>query len=175
MNLATFASYYSSSYDYQTSSNVATGFGLAFGVGVIVFMLIFGALMYVLYAWLLSRVFHKMGIEQWKAWVPVYNTWTLLEAGGQHGWLALLSIAAIIPFVGWIGAVVTAVYVLIAMYRIGLAFGKETWFIVLGIFLPIVWFAWIGFDDSKWEPARAGLQPVHGGPAPQADTTAPKQ
>ena len=37
------------------------------------------------------------------------------------------------------------------MYEIGQKFGKDKAFILLGIFLPPVWFLVLGFDKSKWQ------------------------
>ena len=37
------------------------------------------------------KLFRKVGVEPWAAWVPFFNTWRILELGGQQGWFALLS------------------------------------------------------------------------------------
>lgn len=101
------------------------------------------AAIYVIMALLLSRIFKKAGVPQWKAWVPVYNNWVLLELGGQQGFWAVL---AFIPIV----QIVAAVFMYIAMYNIGLHFGKSGAFVLWAIFLPIVWFIWLAVDNSTW-------------------------
>ena len=111
--------------------------------GVFLFLLIFALLSYAVTSWLLGRIFKKAGVEQWAAWVPIYNTWKLLELGGQQGFWAVL---AIIPFVN----IISAIFVYIAMYHIGKKLGKEDWFVIIAIFLPLVWLIWLAFDDSKW-------------------------
>jgi hypothetical protein len=117
-------------------------------VGVVfLFMLIIVIIVYALSAFLLSRIFKKAGVEQWIAWVPFYNTWKLLELGGQQGFWAIL---AVIPFVN----LVSAVFIYIAMFNIGKKLGKEDWFVLLAIFLPLVWMIWLAFDDSKWAAAK---------------------
>lgn len=117
-------------------------------VGVVfLFMFIFFVVAYAIGAFLLSRIFKKAGVPQWAAWVPVYNSWKLLELGNQQGFWAVL---ALIPFVN----IVSAVFMYIAMYHIGKKLGKEDWFILLAIFLPIVWMIWLGFDDSKWDDGK---------------------
>ena len=116
----------------------------------LVFALLVAAAFYVVSALLLGRIFKKAGIESWKAWVPVYNGWTLLEMGGQQGFWAVL---ALIPGVN----IVSAVFMYIAMYHIGLKFGKEGAFVLLAIFLPLVWFIWLAVDDSTWN----GKKPKH--------------
>ena len=80
--------------------------------------------------------------------MPVYNTWKLLEIGGQQGFWAVL---ALVPFVN----IVSAIFVYIAMHNIGKKLGKEDWFVILAIFLPLVWLIWLAFDDSKWAGAKA--------------------
>lgn len=107
------------------------------------FMLFAIAIGYVISALLLSRIFKKAGIEQWAAWVPFYNTWRLLEIGGQQGFWAVL---AIIPIVN----IVSAVFMYIAMYHIGKKLGKPDAFVLWAIFIPIVWLIWLAVDKSKW-------------------------
>jgi hypothetical protein len=115
-------------------------------VSTIIFICLLIALIaYVILALLLSRIFKKTGIDQWIAWVPVYNTWKLLELGDQKGYWAILMI---LPFISY----VALVFYYIALYRIGLKFGKESWFVVIGIFIPLIWFGWLALDDSKWHP-----------------------
>lgn len=114
----------------------------------VVFMLFAVAITYVISSLLLSRIFKKAGVESWKAWVPIYNNWTLLEMGEQKGYWAVL---ALIPVV----SIVSAVFMIIAMYNIGLKFGKEGAFVLLAIFLPIVWLIWLAVDDSKWKGKKA--------------------
>ncbi|PPF47119.1 hypothetical protein C5B85_02265 [Pseudoclavibacter sp. AY1F1] len=124
----------------------AAGIG---ALGILLWLvLVLGA--YALSSWLMSKVFTKMGIEAWKAWVPVYNSWTFVEAAGFPGWWVL---------VGFIPGVNIALVVLLAIaaYRIGLGFGKSGVWVLLYIFLPIVWFAIVGFDSSRWNPALMNL------------------
>lgn len=115
--------------------------------GVIASLVLFGiaifVIAYVIMALLLGRIFKKAGVDSWIAWVPFYNTWKTLELGGQQGFWAVL---AIIPIVNY----VAIVFLYIAMYKIGLKFGKESWFVLLAIFVPIVWYAWLALDSSKW-------------------------
>jgi hypothetical protein len=159
-----------SSYDYTyTSSNVDAGTAAGISAGLILFGLIFGVIAYVITALLLGRIFKKAGIESWIAWVPFYNTWKLLEIGGQQGFWAVL---AIVPFVQY----VSIVFIFIAMYNIGLKLGKPGAFVLLGIFLPIVWFIWLAVDDSTWNeslgaPSKA-VEHTAGTTPPAAPTAA---
>lgn len=137
-----------SMYDSTTSTMSSADAAAAF----LVFMGIFAVIAivsYVVYALFLGMIFKKAGIDSWKAWVPVYNTWLMYEMGDQPGWWSIL---AFIPFVN----IVAVVFMYIAMYKIGLKFGKEGVFVLLAIFLPIVWLIWLAVDKTAvWKPTVA--------------------
>lgn len=143
------------------ASAAATG---AAAVFFILFMVFIAVVAYVINALLLGRIFKKAGVEQWKAWVPIYNMWTMLELGGQKGFWAVL---AIIPIVN----IVSVVYMYIAMYHIGLRLGKDGAFVLLAIFLPLVWYIWLAVDKSTWNGPKPAM--VAAAPAAAQPTTAP--
>lgn len=141
-------------YSYSTDESV---FGLMiayFGVVVIT-----GLLFYAISAFFLMKMFEKMGIESWKAWVPVFNYWVFLEAGGYPGWIILLNFASIIPFVGWLGSIAATVFLVMAAYRISVGFGKSGAWAVLFFFLSLVWMGILAFDSSKWRGLPDGARP----------------
>jgi len=140
--------------DYDPNP-IYPGLGLLFGLAFVVIYLLIIASFYALFAWLLSRVFRKAGIPAWKAWVPIYNFWVFLELGGQPGWIAIL---AVVP----VGSIVAAVFMCIAAYNVGLAFGKQGAWVVLYIFVPWLWFAIVGLDSEPWQPWRSPVPPVYG-------------
>ena len=147
--LSQFAQYSDyNSYTDATSSEVDPAVAAAVFAGMMLFTFVFIALTYVIHAFLLSRIFQKAGVEQWKAWVPVYNSWVLLELGGQQGFWAIL---LFIPFVN----IVSVIFIIIAMYEIGLKLGKSGAFVLLAIFVPIVWMIWLAFDSSTWPGKKA--------------------
>lgn len=131
--------------------------------GLILFIIVFTIVAYIVTAWLLGRIFKKAGVKQWIAWVPIYNGWKMLELGNQQGFWAAL---AIIPYVNFISAIFTY----IAMYHIGKKLGKEDWFVVLAIFVPIVWMAWLAFDSSKWPTTKKSTSPMR----PEANQGTPQ-
>ena len=131
-------------------------------IGIIIFALIGALIGYVINSFLLGRIFKKAGVEQWKAWVPFYNAWIMFELGDQKGWMALL---LLVPVVN----IVAVVFYYIASYNIGLKLGKEGVFVLLAIFLPVVWLAWLAFDKSTWKGAVPAVATV--GDAPQQTTT----
>lgn len=128
------------------SDTTAAGIG---AVGILLYFVLIIAI-YAVTSFLWSKVFAKMGIESWKAWVPVYNSWTFVEAAGFPGWWVLV---AFIPGLN----IALIVLLAIAAYRIGLGFGKSGVWVLLYIFLPIVWFAILGFDSSRWNPALMNI------------------
>ena len=106
-------------------------------------LVVFSIISYIIVAFLLGRIFKKAGLPQWAAWVPVYNFWKTLELGNQQGFWALI---ALIPYAGIVGII----FLYIATYHIGKKLGKEDWFVLVAIFIPVLWLIWLGFDDSKW-------------------------
>ena len=127
--------------DYYTTTSDPSTAGAALLLLFIYFLFI--AVTYAITALLLGQIFKKAGVPRWIAWVPFYNSWKLLELGGQQGFWAVL---AIIPVVN----IVSAVFTYIAMYHIGLKLGKPGAFVLFAIFLPIVWMIWLAVDGSKW-------------------------
>lgn len=125
---------------------------------------------YVVMSLALSRFFAKVGVESWIAWVPFYSTWKWLEVGGQAGRFSLLSL---IPY----GGIVTSVFLYIGMYRSGIAFRKESGWVVLGIFLPFVWAFLLSRPQETYDPeliVRAGYsRPLAGFGSAGADSAAP--
>lgn len=123
-------------------------------VTLVIVLLVFAAF-YVIMALALSKFFKKVGVEPWIAWVPIYSTWKWLEVAGFAGWISLLSL---IPY----GSIATSVFLYIGMYRTGIAFRKESSWVVLGIFLPFVWAFLLGRDEETYQPeliAQAGYPP----------------
>ncbi len=150
--------YYDPNYNtYTTMSPADTAAAAGAFMFFMMFMLVAVAVSYVVFALLLGRIFAKAGVPQWKAWVPVYSNWVMLEIGGQAGFWAVL---AFIPVVN----IVSIVFMFIAMYNIGLKLGKEGAFVLLAIFLPLVWFIWLAVDKSTWNgkaaPAPTAPNPV---------------
>ena len=137
-----FAQYYNYSDNYDTV-DVTSSIDAQLLSTIIFFILIAGIISYIIVALFTGKVFAKAGVESWKAWVPVYNTWTLLQLGGQQGFWAIITL---IP----VANIAAMVMIYIAMHHIGLKFGKSGTFVLLAIFAPLVWFIWLAMDDSKW-------------------------
>jgi hypothetical protein len=115
---------------------------LAFLATMWLFLFVVTTITYIIAAIFLGLIFKKAGVASWIAWVPVYNSWKLLEIGGQKGFWSLFSLAGL--------SIITAIFIYISMYNIGLKFGKSGTFILLGIFFAPIWLIWIALDASKW-------------------------
>lgn len=152
--------YYDDSSYYYTTTSVDPAASAAAAAAFALFALIFTLALYAFYAIFLMKIFKKAGVEQWIAWVPIYNNWKLLEIGGQQGFWAIL---AIIPFVN----IVSLVFMYIAMYHIGLKLQKEGVFVLLAIFLTPVWLVWLAVDKSTWDDSK-GAPSLAKTKAPQA-------
>jgi hypothetical protein len=168
---------YNSAYgDSGTSQALDPAVTAALVIGTLILVLI----AYVVSSLLLGMIFKKANVPVWKAWVPVYNQWVFLELGDQKGWLALLPLLYVIPFVGWfflgpVASLVTFVFSCIAAYRIGLNFGKEGVFVLLYIFLSLVWFIWLAVDKTAvWKPGASGSGSAPTSMPPQ-DSAGPNQ
>src|SRR5580658_7970539 len=87
----------------------------------------------------LAKLFEKAGVPGWKAYVPFYNTWIMLQlAERPKHWVYW----QIIPVVGWF--ISLGIYV--EFVKI---FGKfKLWEHAMAALLPIVYFPMIGFDPK---------------------------
>lgn len=124
--------------------------GIAFG-------LITALLSLALYIWTalaLSAVFRKSGEEAWKAWVPFLNLAVLLRLGGMSPWFLLL---LIVPVVGQLAVWVVLV---IACFRVNVAFGHGAGLTVVAALLFPVWASILGFGPGRW--LGSDRPPAHG-------------
>ncbi len=149
-----YSTYDPNMYGTSTSTSADTGLVLAAVMGFLLVYLVFFIAIYVVMAIFLGKIFKKAGVPSWIAWVPVYNSWKLLEIGGQKGWWALLAFVPIVQ-------IASIVFMFIAMFNIGKKLGKEDWFILVAIFLGPVWIIWLGADSSTWDESKG---------APRVDT-----
>ncbi len=135
------------------SVNASTAVAPSAMYGVMLFLLGMIFITYIVVSIMLSRIFRKAGVSGWKAWIPVYNTWITLELGGQRGWWALVMLIPIIN-------IAASVFLYIAMYHIGIKLGKDGAFVLWAIFLPIVWYIWLAFDQSSWRSTPRNDDPA---------------
>ena len=89
-------------------------------------------------------IFRKAGLKAWPAWVPVFNTWRILQ---------------LIPIVG---TIVYVVFLIIAGIKIQTGFGKPGVFYLLALLLTPVWYGILAWDHSTWRPAHTPAVPPSG-------------
>jgi hypothetical protein len=144
--------------DYSPDYGIGAGAVIAIVVGYFAFFFLALAVGYVLQAIGFMQLFKKVGVEPWIAWVPYYNVWKLLEVGSQPPWMILI---ALVPG----GSIVLLVFLAFTYHRIGISFGKDTGWVVLGIFLPWLWAILLGRDQEVYDPRRLA---AFGYPPPNA-------
>ncbi|MBP6686589.1 MAG: S26 family signal peptidase, partial [Lacibacter sp.] len=87
----------------------------------------------------LYGMFKKAGVEGWKAFVPFYNVWIMVELAGMKRYWFFLQF---IPIVGWF----ITIAILIDFVK---TFGKFAfWQHVLTVLVPIVYFSYIGYNST---------------------------
>ena len=94
------------------------------------------------------KLFEKAGQEGWKAIIPIYNMVILFKIIGLSPWLLLIYLAAIIPFIGWIAALVLNV---ITCAKVANAYGKQGGFAVGLFFLPTILYMILGFGKAEYQ------------------------
>jgi hypothetical protein len=137
------------------------GGGTALAVLLTVYLVVIGTVLliaiavYLLMGFSFMKLFRKVGIEPWAAWVPFFNTWRILELGGQPGWV---SIFQVIPYANY----VPLVFECIGAYKTGVAFRKDGSWVVLFIFFPYIWAWMLAADGLPYEPeliSQRGFKP----------------
>lgn len=139
-------------YTYTSTNSVASSADYG---GLMMAYFVFFIVIYLVFSFILSKVFAKAGKPAWAAFVPVYNGWVMFEIGGKPGWWIL---AGLIPFVG---GLISLVLYLIVSLEIAKRFGKSSVFGIFGLWLfSLVGYAILAFDGSKYQgnsaaPAKA--------------------
>lgn len=143
------------------------GGGAALGGGAVLLgVLVWLVIVFGFYVWValaLSAVFAKAGESRWKAWVPIVNSWTLYELGGQGGWWVLLSFLPVLD-------VIAFVFLIIAIHNVNLRFGRGAGSTVLAVFLFPIWASVLGWGSARPVTgagyAAAGAYAAAAAPAP---------
>ena len=130
----------------------------AFLAGFLVFILIAVAIAVVC---LIAKykLFKKMGIDGWKALIPMVSDYLQMEKTGvDQRWLLIVtfgSIVMIVPILGYLAFMVAMIYYAI-LVNVSLAksFGKDTGFAVGLILLNPIFVCILAFSDAKYEGAK---------------------
>lgn len=130
-------------FTYTTTTDVndaATVLGMGLGVA-----LVAGLILYLVVSFITSFIFKKAGRQAWEAYVPVYNTWVLLEISGKPGWWILVN------FIPFVGSVIFFVLYIVAMLALAKRFGKGPLFAIFGLVLfSIIGMIILAFDKSTY-------------------------
>ena len=86
------------------------------------------------------KIFEKAGEPGWAAIVPFYNLYVLFKITWGNGWKFLF---LLIP-------IANIVFAIITMVKLAKAFGKSGGFAVGLIFLSIIFYCILAFDQSQY-------------------------
>ena len=127
--------------DYNYTTTYADEIGLAalFG-GVFFFFFLIGVVTTIIMIAAHWKMFQKAGKNGWEAVIPIYNLIVLFQITKTPMWMLLL---LLVPFVGLVVPVILAI-------NTAKAYGKDTSFAILLIFLPIVGYPILGFGDARY-------------------------
>jgi hypothetical protein len=127
----------------------------------------------------LWKTFTKAGRPGWAAIIPIYNLWVLFEITGKPGWWSLLIVPMLIPFVGYVIAIIFLVLYILALIELAKRFGKSAAFALLLILLPFIGFPMLGFGSATYRGGNDGASftpnTPNGPTPPQTPPTTPAQ
>jgi hypothetical protein len=133
--------------DYGSSALPA--FGIVIGVTAVI-----GLAFYVWYALALSKVFTRLGVEGWKAWVPFLNEATILTLGGKPWWNVFFYVIPVVQIYGLILKIQ-------ATHAINGRYGRGAGSTALAVLLPPVWASILAWGVAPYPEGDrlAALQP----------------
>ena len=143
-----YSDYYNNYY-----GNYYNGFGAAFGfvIGLLIVLSIFILAVSVFYIICYWKIFKKAGKNGWEALIPYYSSWIFFEISGYPGWLALIGLASVIPYVGFLAVIAMFVLNILACISLAKKFHKSEGFGVLLALLPIVGFPILAFSKDTYD------------------------
>lgn len=128
-----------STYPYTTSTSVAAAAGIGAFFTFFLFLCIAAWVVLVIVAqW---KIFKKAGKDGWKALIPVYNSYTMLQILNMEPMLCFLSL---VPGAQFMLGIVMSV-------KLAKSFGKGTGFAVGLILLAPIFEMILGFGDAKYK------------------------
>lgn len=133
-----------SSYSSSGAESAATA-GL-----VLLFMLIYFAVIFAIVGVLYMGIFTKAGRPAWGAFVPVYNAIKLLEIAGRPWYWFLLFF---IPFAG-------IYFQIVWLNDLAKSFGKDAGYTVGLVLLPVVFVPMLSYGSAPYLGPAAGQQLV---------------
>ncbi len=126
-------------YDYPTAARATSaGFFAGFFGIFLILLVIAWAVLVIIAQW---KIFTKAGKEGWKALIPVYNTYTMLQILNMEPMLCFL---VLLPGANFMLGIVMNV-------KLAKSFGKGTGFAIGLILLPAIFEMILAFGDAKYK------------------------
>ena len=97
------------------------------------------------------KIYLKAGKNGWEAIIPYYSSWTFFEISGYPGWIALIALAGVIPYVSYLVSIVLFVFKIMASLSLAKKFHKSEGFGVLLALLPIVGLPILAFGSDTYD------------------------
>jgi hypothetical protein len=86
------------------------------------------------------QTFEKAGEAGWRAIIPIYNIWVMLEIIGRPGWWLILYFIPFASFFVWI----------IMMIDLAKSFDRGVGFAIGLMLFPVVFFPILGFSEMQY-------------------------
>lgn len=84
------------------------------------------------------KIYKKAGEPGWASLIPFYSDYALFKIACGSGWLFLLTL---VPFIGSFAG-------LYCRYKLSIAFGKDVWFALGMILLPVIFMPMLAFSKD---------------------------
>jgi hypothetical protein len=108
------------------------------------FLLIY-AIIFIIFAIGLWKMFSKAGIPGILAFIPIVNLFFIPQVGGKPAWWGIMLLLPII----------NVVFLILTCLAIAERFGRGVGTVLGLIFLPMIFTCILGFGSAKWTPAPA--------------------
>ena len=129
---------YTYTYDYPKTAATGAGFIGGFFTFFMILVILACVVLTVIAQW---KIFTKAGKEGWKALIPIYNTYTLLQILNMEPLLCLLMLIPVSSFM--LGIVMDV--------KLAKSFGKSTGFAIGLILLTPIFEMILAFGDAKYK------------------------
>ena len=85
-------------------------------------------------------IFEKAGEAGWKAIIPIYNIYVLLEIVGRPGWWVILYFIPVVNLIVWI----------IVTIDLSKSFDRGIGFAIGLMLIPVIFYPLLGFSDQQY-------------------------
>jgi len=139
---------YTSNYQGNISPEAAAGFA-AFGLGVLIIVIVIAAIFYVLIAYSLMKIAQRTNTDNaWFAWIPILNLILMLQITKRPMWWLVFFL---VPFINIVGFVLQFVI----WVDIAKLLGKSAAIGILAGLIPIIFVPYLAFSDGSNQAVSA--------------------